>query len=184
MANIAGLTALAAGMQAYFVKFGFTTVVDFGWRARSSVLNQGPGGANRIVIVPGDPKSGKGGPLKRGRQAQTNPRVLFEWDALATLSIWGVDTNDTNDERLQYAATVNLLEVTMRALQNAVDPITLTPVGVANLTLGEPSWSVENTEMYFGRELLLPITQKGPLLDRVIDTIQPTPVINRGAPPA
>lgn len=183
MANLAGLTALADGMQAYFVKYGFDTVVAFGWRARSEVINQGPGGANRIVLTPGDPKSGKAGPLKRGRQAQTNPRVLFEWDALATLSVWGVDTTDTNSERLQYAATVTLLELAVRALQNAVDPATQTPVGVANLTLGEPSWSVENTEMYFGRELLLPITQKGPLLDRVIDTIIPTPVINRGAPP-
>lgn len=180
MANIAGLTALAAGMQGYFTKYAIDTVVAFGWRARSEILNQGPGGANRIVIIPGDPKSGKAGPLKRGRQAQTNPRVLFEWDALATMSIWGVDTNDTNDEKLQYAATVALLELAVRALQNAVEPTTMTPVGVANLTLGEPSWSVDNTEMYFGRELLLPITQKGPLLDRPISTIIPTPVVNRG----
>jgi hypothetical protein len=180
MANLAPLPALVRAVAAFAATTALTPKVDAGWRARDVILNQGPGGANRIVFTPGDPKTGRAGPLTRGRQAQTNPRVLWQWNRLVFVCMWGVDTSDTHDELKQQSATENLFELTMQALQNARDPQTSRFVGAANIQIvGEPVWSIENTEMYFGRELQLPITLNGSLFDVTYEIATPQAAVTR-----
>jgi hypothetical protein len=179
MANLDALPLLFDSVAAYFAALGTGTAVDFGWHARAKILNQGVGGANRVVIVPGDPKTGAAGKFSRGRQAETNPRVLLQFDEQAVVCLWGVDTSDIRSERLQYAATKQLLELTVQALHRAIDPSSGRAVGFANISIASPTWSVENTELYFGREMQLQLTQRGPLFDTTFDTATPDAAVTR-----
>jgi len=187
------LAQLALGMQAFIVgatvdaqktkanPLPIQATVSFGWRAREMILNQGPGGANRIVVIPGDPQSGSAGQFTRGHQVSSNPRTLLTWHKLATLSVWGVDTTGLQDEAKQAAATETLVELAVQALHNAIDPATGDLLGVANITWGSPRWGAPaNTNQYFGRELLIPFTQRGPLFDQAFAvTTTAKAVINR-----
>lgn len=178
-----GLAALAGGMQVYLANAGSTATCSFGWREREKILNQGPGGASRIVVIPGDPDSGDAGTFERGHQVSTNPRVLLTWAKLATLSVWGVNASseaNLQNESLQATATENLLELAVQALHNAVDPETGDRLGVAQIRWQSLKWSTRNTNMYFGRELLCPFIQKGPLFDFTYAvTTTATAVVNR-----
>jgi hypothetical protein len=177
------LSQLALAMQENLVEYGSSAVVAFGWRARQQVINQGPGGASRIVLIPGDPDSGNAGTLERGHLVSTNPRVLLTWGKLVTMSVWGVDSSSDaalQDEAKQAIATENLFELAVRAAHNAVDPDTGDFLGAASLHWLTPKWSTKNTNLYFGRELLVPFVQKGPLFDSTFAvTTTAQAVINR-----
>jgi hypothetical protein len=184
--NTYGLTALAAGMGDYvaaLAKQGILAhppTVAFGWRAREQILNQGPGGANRILVIPGDPQSGDAGTLVRGKLASVNPRTLLEHDEIWTLSIWGVDNTAPVDEGKQASAAKALLELAVQAVHNAVDPDTGDPVGVANLRWGSVRWiNTTSTNLYFGRELQVRVTQKGPLFDQPYGVAYPDFAVSR-----
>lgn len=196
--NIAGVLALAAGVQLFFTDNGITAKVGFGWRARSEILNQGPGGASRVVFMPGrvDPNGGAPKSIDAGkltqprfsRQTETNPRPLRWWHQTVTVSIWGVAPAgytgglDLGDEANQYGATGDLFEATVAALHNAVwvDPSgTEHPVGLADLQFVELSWVQPPVEMGFGRELLVVFTHNGPLFDLPVGLAYPQAAVNR-----
>lgn len=184
MANRSGLIALVHGVRAYFAANSITAnVAACGWRQRSEQMNQGPGRANRVLFIPGD-MNGRGGSLANGpRLSSTNPRPLVQWNKLVTLSVWAADPNPANraDEEKQIEAVETLLEQTIQAMRYALDPDTEQRVGFATIEFHDLTWTVDNTEMYFGREVLVTFTHKGPLFDVTYDTGTPDPAVNRGS---
>ena len=201
--NIAGLLALTAGLAAYFDAQGIKVVVGFGWKARTELLNQGPGGANRVIVMAGRVPADVGTPgsIDAGQITQPRfptplnnvprgqPRPLRQMKHLVSVSIWGVAAQGytgglgLGDEADQYAATLDLLESTIQGLQNAVwvDPTGKPhPVGLADLRFEQATWVRPPVEMAFGRELLVFLTHNGPLFDVLPGTATPAPAVGRG----
>lgn len=185
-----GLVALVAALGDYFTANKVAATVGFGLKARMAQINQGPGGASRVILIPGkiDPSPGSskvvdGGPFSQPRHTRDNPRHLAWWHKIITCSVWGVDPTKPRDELAEYAATVDLLEKTYQGLHNAVytDPRdgSKFAVGLADLQLDGSSWVSPPTEVAFGRELVVFFTHNGPIFDRLIDTTTPQPAIVR-----
>lgn len=160
-----GIRALVDGVRAYFEEHEITAVVAAGWKVRLDQNNQGPGRANRVVIVPGD-LNGKAGkivqPLERGERLIGDPshpdgstRAIADWDRVVTLSIWAYDGDFPNDELAQIIAVETLLELTKRAVDR---------VAGASVTWGDSAWSPPK-ERQFGAELLVGLTFSQPLYD-------------------
>ena len=175
--------------------------VGFGVKARSSIINQGPGGANRVIVMPGRippdldaPKSVDAGSITQPRHPSGGnarggkPRALRWLHSIVTVSIWGVAGDGyegglgLGDEAAQYGATIDLLEATVQAMQVAEykDPTgVVTPVGLADVRFETSSWVRPPTEMGFGQELLVVFTHNGPLFDTPIGVATPQPGITR-----
>lgn len=82
----------------------------FGWREPGKQLNQGTGGANRILLVPGDP-GGKVGDIEGGKRPGRDPNGLATMVEVATLYLWSYDATDPTDARLQWRAARRLHDV-------------------------------------------------------------------------
>jgi hypothetical protein len=176
---------LVHGMRAYFQVNGIpANVTACGWKQRSQQLNQGPGGAMRIVLYPGrEPSgsSGAAGTLTRGHRPSTdNPRALVTWEHQLTMSVWAVDKTDTYNEELQISAVETLLEYAIQAVHNAVDPTTNTPVGLAAIEWGDVRYTLPPIEMRFGQEIMVEFMHKCPLFDQAISKAFPQGSVARG----
>jgi len=190
-----GLIALADGMRAYFEAQRIPAVVTpVGWKYRSFVINQGPGGGSRVCLIPGriDPSSGtppkviEAGTFKQpmfgdagSNGGYANPRRLIEWDRTVSLCVWGVDTTQLDNDEAQYAALEDLVEATYQALHNAVDPVTGINVGLADVVLQDAVFTLPPVELAFGRELVGYFQHKGPLFDVADRIVTPKGAIVR-----
>lgn len=190
-----GLIALADGMRAYFAQQKVPAVVTpVGWKYRSFVLNQGPGGGSRVCLIPGKIDPSAGTPPKvseAGRFSQphfgdagsgggyANPRRLANWERVVTLSVWAVDARDLRNDELQFAALEDLVEATYQAMHNAVDPVTGINVGLADVVLEDAVWVLPPAEIAFGRELVAYFRHFGPLFDAGDNVVTPKPAIAR-----
>lgn len=183
------LVALVHGMQAYQGSRKLPFVVGAaGWKQRAQQLNQAPTtGANRVLVIPGDIPTSPGqltdgGELVRGKITGFDPRPLFQWNQLATVSVWAVagpPFDQTNEEK-NIEALTNLLEWTMQAIHHAVDPDTETPVGLANIETPIRARWTPNTECKYGLEVLLSLSIKTPLYDYSYDlTTTAQPAVHR-----
>lgn len=172
---VSGMSALFKGVKAHFqaLEPEDKVVVVFGYRERAKQQNQGQGGANRVIFLPGDP-DGNGGELaatprdvgnfevtqivddEEQRVAEIRP--LASWERQFTISIWGVDNDAQRDELAQAAAAEDLFEETLRAIEQ------FKGAGGPNIAWGRVKWTVakENT---FGTELLVACAIAHPLLD-------------------
>jgi hypothetical protein len=190
-----GLIALSDGVRAQFASLGVTaTVTPVGWKYRTFVINQGPGGANRVCFMPGkiDPSSpnppkvldaGVFEPPRFGNAGaglgNANPRRLVSWRRVVSVCVWAVDTTDTSNDELQFAALENLWEQTYAAMHNAVDPVSGVNVGLADVDFTDCVITRPPVEMAFGLELVAYFEHKGPLYDNAIATAFPSPLIVR-----
>jgi hypothetical protein len=93
-----------------FAAEGTPVTCVFGWRTPA----QHPEG-NRIAWVPGDP-SGKMGELAPARQPGRDPRPIATLRELFTLYLDAVDTDDVENETLQYRAVRLLFDAWLRAM--------------------------------------------------------------------
>jgi hypothetical protein len=208
-----GLLALRDGVAAYFLAQGVpATVGQVGIKYRYFQVNEGPGGAMRVVFMPGEydgsdaPRTRRGGTLSPPRKASgqdskrfavpslsdpsgfvpgpstLNPAPLASNTEIATVSVWAVDPLDPQDEESAYIATFDLFELTLEAMHRAVDPDTGVHVGVANLRPGDYLWSTPVGERAFGRELLYSFEHKGLFFFQPIDKATPQPAIHRNPP--
>ena len=176
------LGALTEAIRAYFDANAISARVEFGLRARSEQINQGPGGASRVVIIPGKysgelaPKGLDGGRFAAPMHthARPEPNELLDDDNLATLSVWGVDASSPlaiRSELAQYEATQRLLEQTVQAIHGS-------PIGgpegcwPAIVWTGK-YWPKPPVEMSFGLELLVWLEIHGPLFDAPIGFVTP-----------
>jgi len=130
MGNRSGLLALRDGMAANFEAWGvMATVGVVSFKERWRQDNQGPGGANRVLLMPGahdgseTPKSVDGGELTKPRHTHAQVRELAGWNKLVTMSVWAVDASSETakaDAASQIEAVEDLLELAVRAAHNAV----------------------------------------------------------------
>lgn len=161
------LVSLVAGVRAYLTAQGVTATVTAGFKERRRQDTQGPGRANRLVFLPGDP-SGKGGSLAVGvryagdreeRDGSGNLvatwRALGDWDRIVTLSVWAYDGAAPRDELAQIAACSALAIWARRAVDS---------VGMADLRWTDATWTVPK-ESTFGQELLLGLQIQMPMPD-------------------
>lgn len=192
-----GIVALVGGVRRYFEVNEIPAVVALGWTKRYRQDNQGPGGACRVVFTPGVTDGSGGAPkvLRAGRidrdaeQGQVvvangvRLRALGWWHAPYTVSVWGVNPERPTDEAEQIIATKRLLQLTIRAMHNAVDPVTGQGAGFANIEeLGDVNWTLPPGEMAFGRELTFGFVLLEPEFDQPIELAFPGPAIERDPP--
>jgi hypothetical protein len=184
MARDAYLT-LAQAMRTYLGANEHAVEVSVGLRARFELVNQGPGGANRIVLIPGRyngeelPAILDGGTFENRLGLQSiDPRELVQVSHMVTLSIWGVDTSAPQDEGKQQAATNRILELAKRAVHNALDPLLGDPLGADRDSEGNDTWRdfsrvYHSLESGFGLELLVRFEMQGPLFDAPQERVYP-----------
>jgi hypothetical protein len=186
LAILSGFAALHAGVVDYFEANGITANVVVGWRERDKQMNQGPGRANRVVIIPGS-LNGRGGRITQphtvGRRSigpKDAPvgwvRPLRDWGREITLSIWAYDGTKRTDELAQVVAAETLLEQTMRAVHS---------FAFADAIWGDVQWTPQ-AERSFGQELLVGLTFRHPLFDIPVETVAP-PIaadVRKEPPPA
>lgn len=172
-----GLVALVASVRTYFTSNAVTATARLGWKQPTQQINQGPGGANRVIFIPSDP-SGRGGSLDGGAR-QPGPRVfggdttarsLVSWKRLVTVSVWAVDTSDPHDEEKQIEAVEDLFEWTIRAVHAYAH---------ADARWGEVVWTVSPIEHVFGRELRAALTLNLPMFDKPTGLAFPAPAITK-----
>lgn len=177
-----GLVQLVADVRAYLAEDDLGTEVRLGWKEATKQINQGVGGANRVVFTPSDP-SGKGGKLDAIHQP--GPRDIFETtivggepvrrrvatvrgiyncERVATVSVWAVDKTDPASEELQIEATETLLERTLRACRSSAN---------ANFVPGEITWLKPQQEHLFGREVVVAFVLRHPFFDRPNEVVFP-----------
>lgn len=176
---VSGLLTLVDGVQAYFDAAGLGTKVLATFnRERFRQRNQGDGTANRVVFLFGgeddDETLGELVGARHNSGTSRNPRELFTWKKRGVCSIWAVDTSALEDERAQIAAIENLLEQTVRAVQN----VARNDVEWGRMRVGKGP-----KENRYGTEILLEFEHKGPLYDVTYDVVTPGGTITRNGMP-
>lgn len=185
--RISGLKALVDGVRQYFLSQDYDAeVTSLGWKQRDMILNQGPGGANRIVFYPGfEPggRSGSGGNLDRDkRPSTTNPRALLTWHKPITMSVWAVDKTDTDNDELQFEALETLLERAVQGVQFSTHQDAdgnVTHNGLASIEWGSVRWTIPPNEMRFGQEVLVEFVQLCPIFAKTVDMAFPLGRVTR-----
>lgn len=179
------LRHLVTKVEAYFEAHEVTATVTCGFKARTSQVTQGPGRANRVVIVPGA-LNGAGGRIGMPRDPGPRPiytddadeaedtvvgsvRSLGDWDRQLTLSVWAHDGDAPTDELAQIEAVETLFEWATRALH---------ATGLASLLLADATWTVPK-ERGFGMELLVGMTLQHPIYDVPVEIGFPSFSVNR-----
>lgn len=170
MAVQSGLVALVDAVRAYFTQELIpATVTALGWREYRKLPNGfGGGGARRVVFLPSDEKSGKGGRfLPNARNIGRNPRAVATIERDLVVAIWAVDASSPAalaSDVAQIEAVEDLLESTVQAVRAFAH---------ADATWGEFSWGLEPLEHAYGRELRADLRYRGPLLSPPRNTVTP-----------
>lgn len=186
-----GLVALVTHVRNYFLLKGIdANVPPLGWKERTKQINQGIGGANRVVFVPSGPNGAAGplasirGPGKRLHNANSadafTRRGLYNWERQAGVSIWGIDRSnplDIENEEAQIEATELLFERVIEAVHYFVASSEQQFGGYATVEWGEPTWVTPPNERVFGRELLAPLTLKHPMFAEEVGYAYPERVV-------
>jgi hypothetical protein len=190
---VSGFRMMLEGVQTYFKANQWAEIVEGGWKAREQILNQGPGGAGRVVFVHGRVPAANAGPYDAGAIEQPriagprgsvaggtyvdNPRPLRQWARIVTVSVWGVNAQALDDDVAQSEAAEELFERTLQAIHNAVfvdpDNGAQTPSGLADVKWEGLIWNVVSPNYGYGRELLGYLTHRGPIFDQAIGLAYP-----------
>jgi hypothetical protein len=188
-----GLVALADSVRSQFAAQGVTAEVSPVGLAYRSLWAK-----SRVVFIPGEfdgsetPKALNEGRFTPPEHTKSdNPREIVTWERLCTAAILGVDTDNASDAQAQIVAAETLVELTVRAMWNAVDPAAAANgmAGTKEYGLaGQASLSFEGgstKRLYppviggYGAEVLLVFTQKGPFFDAPIRTLTPEFTLGR-----
>lgn len=172
------MLTLRDGVASYFEAHNVTAKVVLGWKERTKQVNQGPGGANRVVIQPSDDQ-GNGGTIESphgpGQRELKNAngdvvghvRALKTWHQILNVSVWAADANNPQDDEATILATWKLYVWTVRAIY---------AMSLANLEWGATSWTMDPRELSYGRELRIALVLRQPLPDIPTEIIYPTHV--------
>lgn len=162
------LDTLINGVRDYFTAQNVGAEVRLGFRERSKQINQGAGSANRVVFYPG--ATGKGGKISGVLGPGGNPRPLYIWDMLLTVSMWACDMSDPNDEAKQISAAFFLVERTTQAIHRVA--------GVAG-QFQTLDWTVSPVERVHGVEVVGTMHLCANLFDVELETVTPTPTLTK-----
>ncbi len=170
------LVALKRAIAADFKAHSVDAAVYLGLKYRNTW------DTSRVVLIDGE-FSGEGAPkalaagqlLAPGQKASFNPRELAAWPRPVTLSIRGVDKSAVDDEDAQTEAQEALVEATIQAVWNAVDPKSGRAVGQANIEdWGPMLWVQPPVQQAFGKELLVGIVLRCVFFDRAQQVVVPS----------
>ncbi len=173
-----GLIAATTYVASFFAANGVTAAVSVGWRERDKVLNQGSGGANRVVFIPSSLTGDAGAiapvrfPGDRNVRATAADapiatiRSLGSWERTVSVSVWAADRSDPTNESAQIEATETLLEWVMRAVHSA-------PGAFADAQFGKVLMT-PLTQRSYGLELSVELSFKQPIFDVPRDLVYPT----------
>lgn len=175
------LVALRRAIDADFQAHQVDAAVYLGLKYRNSW------DTSRVVLIDGEfsgegaPRALNAGQLRApGQKASFNPRELAAWPRPLTISIRGVDKSALDDEDAQLEAQEALVEATLQAVWNAVDPQSGKAVGQANIEdWGPMLWVQPPIQQSFGKELLVGLVLRCVFYDRAQMTVVPT-----AAPPS
>lgn len=149
MAEELALLLLYDDVAARFAAEAPTIQCSFGWREPTKQINQGAGGAARVVFEPGVER--KAGKYTGARRPGRNPRPLRTMLESCTVRCWAFDASAPNDERAQYRAARLLHDATVRAIE-----LSMRSKALANLNpepFTDPKWVGDGVERQFGAEL-------------------------------
>jgi hypothetical protein len=154
-------------LPAYFASLSpaIAATVLVGWRQRAKQINQGPGGANRIVF---DDDTGRSGKFSAATQPGRNPRPLWNWERAIRMSVWAVDASDPSNELKQMTAAENLLEATLQGIHQ---------VAYGQFHPLEITRTPSPIERVFGCEFLVTAELHSPVLDLGRPTVTPENVV-------
>ena len=172
MSTTAARLFLLQGIRSYFQANGVTTAVFFGFKERTKSVNQGKGGANRIVVIPGRFPNHEDGELVAPTGTGGNPRRLMSQELITTLSLWAVAADNGNEEQTEQAID-DMKENVISAIQSTL---------MHAVQWGANRYNPEPIETRFGVEYLIEISISGlyHALEQGILTEGVTPKIDRG----
>lgn len=159
---------IANRVSAFFVANGWTTAISYGWEKHGQQINQGPGGADRIVFRPGD-DAGKAGTFGPPKRANAFPRQLAAWSALLYVYVWARDETAPQDDAAQVRKVVELNERLFRAVHMHYS---------GYYRFSDPQW-VGPVEYRYGRELRVSLTLHIPILDGAGQVVTPDPSLTK-----
>lgn len=176
-----GLAFLYYGVQSYFSAQLYSATIWVGIRAYFEQWNQGPGGANRVVFIPGEyhgestyrtrPYGSLQPALNHRGQATTTPREVGQWTRPITVSVWAPpDTDNPTDELAQNEQTELLFEWTRVAMHTVL---------AADLTWGNVERVSPPQERGFGEAILIHVEQRGPQFYPANGIAFPLPAVTR-----
>ncbi|MBN9162054.1 MAG: hypothetical protein J0I07_13920 [Myxococcales bacterium] len=175
-----GVSAFVERVQAFLTGHGVDASVRLGWVERPKQINQGPGTANRPVIMPSDgAKGGKlGPPLGAGVRPIKNAagqtiamhQPIASWTQEFTAYVWGVDsTQSKENDGAQIEPTILLGIWALRGIRVA---------GQADVVLGSTDWTKPGVQLQYGRELAIHFTLRTPVYDvpEEVVVVRPGPI--------
>ncbi len=160
-ARVGGLDRLYDDIVWWFESRERTESIVFGRDQIAQQLNQGTGGANRVVVAPGDP-TGKAGKLTaaRGMRGSDGRRSIYGWDELGQIRVWVADPNPNGPPASKHRRTDRALRALFEDVLCAVHESLC-----GRLTLGDPTFTVVPAELVYGHELTMLITMHGRIDD-------------------
>jgi len=138
-------------LKAQFAVDDLTTAFAWGRKEEAKQINQGPGGANRIVFAPGN-ETGDFGAVLAPDKPGRNPRPLATVDELGTFWLWAVSP-DVNTERAQDRAARILYDQWLRAVYLVTH--TDGDAGLGPVRIVSQHWNLDKIERSFGREIIV-----------------------------
>ncbi len=146
----------------------------FGWREPNQQVNQGPAGAARVVLSPGD-DSGKVGSSEPAKLPGRNPKSVATMAELVTLYLWAHDPVEKTDLG-QWRAC--------RRLHDVVMPIVIRTFTTRQKEISK-TWVRPDLERRFGAEMRVVLAVEAMIPDNVRPqvtggTVTPAFTINGG----
>ena len=189
--NDSGVVQLFRDVAGYIDRFwkNDAPAVVFGWRERAKQINDGVGGANRIVMVPGELEGGdgtleapdgpgdqEGGTFPGATSLQgiplvqaipetivtPKPRALFQANKPITFSLWA-GNEGTPDAKVDELAAEEVIEQMREWLYRAVKA---SSVGASNGVWRKHNYNRKPAEIRFGTEYLAVLELVLPFYDR------------------
>jgi hypothetical protein len=175
-----GFSFLVEGVRAYFLDQSYPTAIHVGVKAYFEQWNQGAGGADRVVFIPGEfhgeqvYRSRPYGSLQPKLGNQTSGfQEVAQWTRPITIACWAPPSLEApTDELLQNDRTEQLFEAVRVAAQ---------VVQAADIAWGDVERVAPPQERAFGEAILIHAEQRGPLYYPALQRVFPSPAVARGA---
>lgn len=161
--STSALSLLFEDVKAQFTADATNANLVFGWQERTKRINQGLGGAARVVFEPGEDKgkAGQYGPSVQNRRpmALRATRSLGTFLESCTVECWAFDASAPGNEQVQYEAARWLHDLTIRAIYRSPR------VGHGSFEIKDPTWITDKKELRFGAAIRFTLIVQAKIAD-------------------